>query len=71
MPLVFAITLGYPCNGGSTDCASSEYARMMNTFFPYPMIAGGLLIGYGMKKIADSSEEADAGQQFDENKKAS
>ena len=57
VPLVVVISIDSVCAGGATGCLSSTTNKIIDTFFPYPMLAGGLLIGYGMKKLADSREE--------------
>ncbi|MGA2874967.1 MAG: hypothetical protein ABSE82_05420 [Nitrososphaerales archaeon] len=57
VPLILIISADTVCTGGATFCLSSSTIRIIDAIFPYPMLAGGLLIGYGMKKIADSKQE--------------
>ncbi len=57
VPLIVTISADSACTGGATGCLSSTASRIIDTIFPYPMLAGGLLIGYGMKKVADSKQE--------------
>ena len=57
VPLILIISADSVCTGGATGCLSSSTIRIIDTIFPYPMLAGGLLIGYGMKKVADSKQE--------------
>jgi len=57
VPLILIISADTVCTGGAVGCPNSSTIRIIDTIFPYPMLLGGLLIGYGMKKVTDSKQE--------------
>lgn len=57
VPLIIIILLGSVCSGNANSCFNAGTTRFIDTIFPYPMLAGGLFIGYGMKRVADSKAE--------------
>lgn len=59
IPLTIVLSAGSSCNANGSGCISNGEDKIINDAFPFPMIAGGLLIGYGMKRIADSKREDD------------
>ncbi|MHB2037671.1 MAG: hypothetical protein ACYCPW_13160 [Nitrososphaerales archaeon] len=56
VPFAFVLFEGSSCANATPTCLSSGTTKFINTIFPYPMLAGGLLIGYGMKRLADSKQ---------------
>jgi hypothetical protein len=57
VPLILIVFLGFACGDDTSACFGSSTARVIYTISPYPMLGGGLLIGYGMKRLADSRAE--------------
>ena len=59
VPIIVILFSDSTCVDGASTCLGSTTIRIIDTIFPYPMLGGGLLIGYGMKKLADSKEESE------------
>jgi hypothetical protein len=57
LPLIIVLAQNSTCVSGTFGCFGSDANRIIDAVFPYPMLCGGLLIGYGMKILADSKEE--------------
>jgi len=56
VPFILVLFEGSACMNAASTCLGSGTTRIINTIFQYPMLAGGLLIGYGMKRLADSKQ---------------
>ena len=65
VPLIVVIFESSICSNSSSTCLNSGATKIINTIFPYPMLAGGLLIGYAMKRFADS-KQAESTNEDDE-----
>ena len=63
VPFAFVLFEGSSCANATPTCLSSGTTKFINTIFPYPMLAGGLLIGYGMKRLADSKQAESEAQE--------
>lgn len=48
---------GNICDGKSNLCFDARTSGILDASFPYLMLAGGLILGYGMKSLADSRQE--------------
>ena len=53
VPLAIVL-IGSPLCRADSICSSNQDYRVEISTFPYVMIGGGILIGYNMKRIADS-----------------
>jgi hypothetical protein len=53
LPLALVVSSSPSCTPGSV-CSKSNVYRFGYTLFPYIMIAGGVIIGYNMKRLSDS-----------------
>ena len=60
LPLALVLATNPVCPPSTeTICSTSSAYKFVLTFFPYVMLAGGLIIGYNMKRIADSMKPVD------------
>lgn len=53
-PIMVVVFQGSACSSFLTYCLGDNINKYVDAFLPYVMLAGGLFIGYSMKKIADS-----------------
>jgi hypothetical protein len=65
IPLGTILTENSMCRANASSCINSESYRYLVSSFPYVMIAGGLLIGYNMKRISDSINYDDQDEEAD------
>ena len=56
VPLILIISADSVCTGEPL-LSDSSTIRIIDTIFPYPMLAGGRLIGYGIKKLQTLSKK--------------
>ena len=54
IPFGTIVTENSMCRANAASCIHSDSYRYLVSSFPYVMIAGGLLIGYNMKRISDT-----------------
>ncbi|MCL4519124.1 MAG: hypothetical protein M1587_08010 [Thaumarchaeota archaeon] len=60
LPLALVLATNPVCTPNTeTICSTSSAYKFVLSFFPYVMLAGGLIIGYNMKRIADSVKPVD------------
>ena len=57
VPLVMVAWQGDACVTKSVSCLGPAYNKVFDMVFPYLMLAGGLFVGYGMKRFADTQKE--------------
>ena len=57
IPVGVVLSENSACKASPADCNRTDAYRYLVSAFPYIMIAGGLLIGYNMKRISDSMNE--------------
>ncbi|MDG6995235.1 MAG: hypothetical protein JRN52_04855 [Nitrososphaerota archaeon] len=53
-PLALVVTTNPMCGADSSTLCSTPAYKFGLSFFPYLMLAGGLIIGYNMKRVSDS-----------------
>ena len=53
-PLALVVTTNPVCGIDSSAICSTPAYKFGLSFFPYLMLAGGLIIGYNMKRVSDS-----------------
>jgi hypothetical protein len=56
-PVLIAIWQADVCAVRSVYCFVPIYGKMIDSILPYVMLGGGLFVGYGMKKLADTQRE--------------
>lgn len=54
LPVVLVFATNAPCTSESGSVCSTAAYKFGVSFFPYVMVAGGLIIGYNMKRVSDS-----------------
>lgn len=56
-PLLIIAWQGDVCATRTVTCLGIADNKIFDTIFPYLMVAGGLFIGFGMKRFADAQRE--------------
>lgn len=54
LPLALVVATTPACTSESGSLCSTSSYKFGLSFFPYVMLAGGLIIGYNMKRVSDS-----------------
>jgi hypothetical protein len=57
VPITVVFFQGYTCTAKSYFCFGIRANKTIDALFPYVMLLGGLLVGYGMKRLADLKQE--------------
>ena len=56
-PLLIIAWQGDVCATRTVSCLGPADNKLFDMIFPYLMLAGGLFVGYGMKRFADTQGE--------------